>query len=256
MASALDKLLGTTPQGLDGISDENASMIRSLVATLSETSRYHSSDISCKEVGALLAPIIIWPALSAFPAVDIARIAALHPRAGSHFGSNTDGIFERAVTSITKALSDDASPLAVILTGARFCANVLSRESCESVALKTIAGCMSSEALVSLSSHDNKNVRLAVATLVANASRLVREADDPFACSLAACATSMLARGPGGDTPTVLMRALVCIGSLLALPGNSEWKSDVAMEKAVRTLSQGPDGDDVTRCAKDVLSFM
>lgn len=58
-------------------------MLDSLLTTLAIANRYHSSTISDAELAATHKMITRWDAEHAFPALDLARMAVLHPDAAS-----------------------------------------------------------------------------------------------------------------------------------------------------------------------------
>ena len=74
-----DSALLSSKYRLTGSDIDNT--LSSLIVTLSTTNRYHVSTISDIELGVVHTMITQWGAKYAFPALDLARVVALHPDA-------------------------------------------------------------------------------------------------------------------------------------------------------------------------------
>jgi len=72
-----------TPSSKQLSSNEVNDVLDTLSNTLSITNRYHSSTISDMELAIIHKMVTQWGAKHAFPALDLARMAVLHPDAAS-----------------------------------------------------------------------------------------------------------------------------------------------------------------------------
>lgn len=64
------------------LSDKQLGHLQSLIQTLGATSRYHATAIPKEEL-AVIADMLKWPCVEAFPALDLARLTVLHPNAST-----------------------------------------------------------------------------------------------------------------------------------------------------------------------------
>jgi phospholipase A-2-activating protein len=137
--------------------DEEKTVLRELVDTLSQTSRYHVSEIK-QAAFQILLKILSWPPDQAFPAIDLARLVVLHP------GSPSDDNLPRVIEACFKLCEKDTTGVAVPMLTLRLIANCFSGHTnvldLNQVTMLTEKYIMSS----------NKNIRLSVATVLLNIS--------------------------------------------------------------------------------------
>ena len=212
----------------------------SLASVLAVTNRYHSSSVPDGGLEAIRRMVSDWDAKSAFPALDLARIAVLHPDASS---SGRRGYWDDVLSSALgqcESLGPDGcrSEVAVPMLTMRLLANSYKGGPGSS----SSAGSLSERALgcVSLCSESsNKNVRLGAATALLNASSYMASSGPGSGATAAAAgkavevSASMLRSGRYEAEATV--RALVAMGTAMLAPG----EAGAAAKRTAREIGAG-----------------
>ena len=219
---------------------ESGETLDSLANTLSTTNRYHSSKISLVELAPLHTMICRWDATHAFPAIDLARIAVLHPDAAkgerrAYWEEILGGALDMCLGLGDAAAKEVAVPMLTM----RFIANCYKggpgSSGAAGVLVAKILDCAEACA-----TSDNKNVRLSVATVILNTSSYMHASSaTPFPSSVAMRVVDVVGAmaGCGKYETEATVRALVALGTVLLLPGGcgSEVKM-LAKERSVGTM--------------------
>lgn len=218
--------------------NESEHLLDSLSITLATTNRYHSSTVSTAELAIIHKMITHWDAAHSFPALDLARMVVLHPDAskGERKGYWSD-VLGGALALCTGLGGNIVKEVAVPMLTMRLVANSYKGGSGSLGAAEglvdTILDCAEACA-----PSDNKNVRLAVATVVLNVS------SNMYTSSLASSSTAIRVLdvvgtivGCGKYEPEAIIRSLVALGTILLLPGEcgSEVKR-IAKERGIGSM--------------------
>lgn len=157
--------------------EEVSSVLDRLCETIAATSRYHATTISDEELVIVLKMMEFWSLEHAFPSIDLARLIALHPNATK---SSRSEFWNRIVTcALDKCealLTSDiqgAPRTAIPMLSFRLFANCFKggagSQSAVEMNLSRILKCVDSFA-----TSTNKNVRLALATVLLNTSSYLK----------------------------------------------------------------------------------
>jgi len=173
----IKKLRDSNKEKQLGLNDGEFKLLSKTILTIQQTSHYHSSTFDQQEFLVLL-KLIQWPAQDRFPALDIARLAALHPVASSHYADAFSNGQEDSIMDILLSyLMDDSLPATNSQMIWRFLVNMFKWNS---AAKKTVIS--SFEQVIDLAApflnHENKQVRLAIATILLNYSVYYTTAND------------------------------------------------------------------------------
>lgn len=133
--------------------------------TLTQNARYFGTVVPEAGLALLDRLLASWPASSAFPLLDILRRVVLIESAAEHYArmaAGSGGSMERVLGLLADG---SGSGLGGVLMGVRFLANCFYHRSTR----KLLAGHVTALGLVKqFKAHDNKQVRLAVATFLLN----------------------------------------------------------------------------------------
>ena len=147
------------------LSDENFELLQALMSTLSVTNRYHVTVVPKDQLEAVKLILANWPPGEAFPALDLARIATLHPDTVKDT-TFWDSIVRLALDQCAKD-SDGTAAIAVPMLTLRLFANCYKGGSGALGAAVT-----NMEAILGFTETQlrstNKNIRLSVATVLVN----------------------------------------------------------------------------------------
>ena len=163
-ATSFEKMLSKLKDS-DKLSDGDFEALQALTSTLSVTNRYHATLVPQEQLKAIKGILENWPPEEAFPALDLARLAVLHPD-GARNGTYWDSLIKLTLQQGAIELKGTAAVAVPMLT-IRLFANCY----------KGGAGAM--EAAVAnmdiildytekYLKSTNKNIRLSVATLLVN----------------------------------------------------------------------------------------
>jgi len=134
------------------------------IQTLQNVSFYHSTSI---EPGELLVidKVLKWPTEKRFPGLDLLRLSILHPSAAKQYSKQKE---DNVIFIVMSYLLQEGEPVANYLMLWRFIANMWKRGSLRSVAEEHIQELL--EIIKNFASDENKNVRVALATVLLNIS--------------------------------------------------------------------------------------
>ena len=242
---------------------ESGEALDSLVNTLSVTNRYHSSTISLAELAPLHTMICQWDATHAFPAIDLARIAVLHPDAAkSERRAYWEEILGGALDMCMGLGDAAATEVAVPMLTMRLIANCYKggpgSAGAAGILVDKILDCAEKCAASS-----NKNVRLSVATAILNTSSYLHASSTTiFPPSVAMRVVDVVGTiaGCGKYETEAMVRSLVALGTVLLLPGGcgSEVKK-LAKERSIGSMVQrvaGGHGEMAGAVSKEIMSIL
>ncbi|KAL7552986.1 hypothetical protein ACHAWF_016226 [Thalassiosira exigua] len=235
------ELNGDAPESRKLTSREAGEVLDSLAATLAVTNRYHSSSVSDMELAVIHKMATTWDAKRIFPALDLARMAALHPDAAN---AGRRGVWEGVLAGALDAcagLGDGiAGEVAVPMLTMRLCANCFRGGGGAAAA----AGGMVErilECAEACAPSKNKNVRLSVATTVLNAASFMHSSAPPPSPSSAVKVLDAVGTivGCGTYEPEPMVRSLVAMGTTLLLPGScGEMMLTAARERGMGSMAE------------------
>eukprot|EP00584_Thalassiosira_punctigera_P002736 CAMPEP_0172529212 /NCGR_PEP_ID=MMETSP1067-20121228/3349_1 /TAXON_ID=265564 ORGANISM="Thalassiosira punctigera, Strain Tpunct2005C2" /NCGR_SAMPLE_ID=MMETSP1067 /ASSEMBLY_ACC=CAM_ASM_000444 /LENGTH=857 /DNA_ID=CAMNT_0013313225 /DNA_START=63 /DNA_END=2636 /DNA_ORIENTATION=+ len=251
--SAVPAADALSPNEADGILD-------SLANTLAITNRYHSSKVSDAELVTIRKMILGWDAKHAFPALDLARMTALHPDAAS---AKRRGYWEEILGAALKTClglgEGAAKEVAVPMLTMRLVANSYKGGSGSSGAA---GGLMDRilECADTCAPSNNKNVRLSVVTAVLNASSYMSASSSLPSTSSAVRVLDVVGNiaGSGKYEPEPMVRSLVALGTALLAPG--AWGAEarrVAKERGMGSMVERmASGDKARAVAGEILRIL
>jgi len=241
---------------------EAGESLDSLANTLSITNRYHSSTISLAELAPLHTMICRWDATRAFPAIDLARIAVLHPDAAKGDRCAYWEDILGGALDICLGLGDAATKeVAVPMLTMRLIANCYKggpgSAGAAGILVDKILDC--AEACVT---SDNKNVRLSVATAILNTSSYMHASTTTVSSSVAMRVVDVVGviAGCGKYETEAIVRSLVALGTVLLLPGGcgAEVKM-LAKERSVGSMVErvaAGHGEMACAVSKEIMSVL
>ncbi|CAJ1966761.1 unnamed protein product [Cylindrotheca closterium] len=245
-------------KGFGKLSEEQLQQIESLASTLTATSRYHASQIQAAELNAIINMLETFAPSEAFPALDLARLAVAHP----HGAAESNAVFWDKVVVKALSMCQDTSTLegpvavAIPMLSIRLFANSFRGGPGSQLAvvghLDDILTCVDS-----FVASSNKNVRLAVATLLYNIAHYIHtkaQDDSTIASRVITCADAILkARTYEAEAIT---RVLIAAGTVaLANPQAKETAKSIFMVSRVE-MSASPHGHVAKAVAKEVYNAM
>jgi len=240
------------------LSDSQLTVVSSLMDTLAATNRYHSSQIEMDNLKAIGDMLESFPRNEVFPALDLGRLAVVHPDAARLSNGNYwNGIVCKAL-SLCADTSDLEGPaaIAIPMLSLRLFANAFrgGPGSLQAVTsqLESVLRC--NEKFIK---SKNKNIRLSAATLLYNISFYVfsKEAVPSGVGSQVVLQVDMILKSK-------MYEAEAIIRSLMAL-GTVAMKSPEAKETAKSNfvvsrveMSASPHGDLAKALAKEVYNVL
>mmetsp|Transcript_25452 Transcript_25452/g.54765 ORF Transcript_25452/g.54765 Transcript_25452/m.54765 type:complete len:867 (+) Transcript_25452:108-2708(+) len=245
-------------------SSEANDVLDTLSATLSTTNRYHSTTISDIELAIIHKMITKWDAKDAFPALDLARMAVLHPDAAS---SKRRGCWEevlRGALDMCLGLGDGVvGEVAVPMLTMRLIANSYKGGSGSADAAGSLVDSIL-ECANACAPSNNKNVRLSVATAILNTSSYMMSSSStaPPSSSSAVLLLDVVGTvvGCGKYESEPIVRSLMALGTVLLLPGGCGMEVHrVAKERSIGSMVErvsSGHGDAAKAVAKDILSIL
>ena len=199
--------------------EEIGPTLDTLCQTLAETNRYHASKISDEEMAAVGKMVRHWDAERVFPALDLARLLAVHPDAAT---SRRETFWTEVVASSLTKCKEEVSgtaAIAVPMLTMRLCANCFKGGL---GSIKAVTGQLLDvlQCAEDLASSTNKNVRLAVSTVILNAASygVSNGGMDPESAKKILSVVGTIVGSSLYESEGVV-RALVALGSTLLIPG-------------------------------------
>jgi phospholipase A-2-activating protein len=237
------------------LSDAQLAQVSTLMETLGATSRYHASKVSPAELQVISDMLQTFPPAEAFPALDLARLAVVHPDAASTYNG---AIWTKILTQAfalceqTEGL-EGAAAVAIPMLSLRLFANAFrggpgSLEVAAS-SLDSILACTTKFA-----NSANKNVRLSVATVLYNVAFYMhsKTARVDICIQIVTLVNSIL--GWRSYETEALTRVLVALGTVaMSCPEAKEAAKSLYVVSKVE-MAASPHGDLAKTVAKEVYN--
>jgi phospholipase A-2-activating protein len=236
----------------------DVTLLASLMATLLATNRYHASTVSTPELQAVSDLLEQFSASRAFPALDLARLAVLHPDAASSQRCMYWNLVLRRAVALcrtTDPLDGGPAAVAVPMLSLRLFGNAFKGGSGSRDAVVSLL-----DSILECAAHfvqsDNKNVRLSVVTVVYNACVYAHQqkTGDALALQIVPILHDILSSK--SYEAEAVFRALVALGTIVM-------ESPLAKEAAVGLFlaskvepAASPHGEQAKSAAKEVYSLL
>lgn len=200
-----------------------------------------------------LMKVLSWPKDQVFPALDILRLAIFHPRLKATFQEEgvIDNLFSLLFTNISPKSTSTCQMLAL-----RTLVNLFSIEECRKKLLQLRDSVITR--VSAMFPTDNKNVQIAMATLMLNYCVALSGAAEPSE-GQAQCLTSLGLLFLDSDAitdPEAKYRTLVALGTLLSgkhAEQNARIAHDMDVAIKVQHWKQLEDTDKIQRCAQLII---
>lgn len=267
------------------LSSADQESLDSLADTLSITNRYHSTTVSNLELAPLTTMIVEWDASHAFPALDLARMAVLHPDAARAercgywkellsaaltkcLGLGDEVVKEVAVPMLTmrlvcnsyrggKGAADAAGSLVERYV---FFRDILIESFIVSTTQSSVDAVRIFETITPCVLSDNKNVRLSLTTAILNTSSYMYSSSSSSTSWISGFFNVIDAILCCGKYESeAISRVLVALGTVLLIPGVcGDAAKRIARDKSmISTAERVASGHDVSiSVAKDIRSIL
>ena len=242
-ATNFEKVLGKISD-VGQLSDEEMASLAQLTDVLSQMSRYHATKVEAATFGVIM-KMLEWEPAHAFPALDLVRLAVLHPRTSKRW--NLSKLLSAAYVLCDK----DTDGVAVPMLTLRLIANCF-KESAEALDLNQVM-VLTGKYIRS----SNKNVRLSVATVLLNVSSYLYTS--PAATNVS---TQVVAQVNGildaktYDTDSTV-RALVALGTILLARKEDAKAAANSLYMATKVeMSASPHGEKAQGVAKEIYILL
>jgi phospholipase A-2-activating protein len=256
-ATTLEKMKNKI-QEFGKLSDSEMDQVASLMETLAASNRYHASKVQDKELDVLSHMLTTFSPAEAFPALDLARLAALHPDATSNARfAYWDNVIQQALTLCkNQAALEGPAAVAIPMLSLRLFANAFKGGpgSAQAVAKHSDDILACTEAHVKSS---NKNIRLSVVTVLHNACFYVHSNTQTTGSAahrilpmLNDIITSNAYESEG------IMRALVALGTLVMASKPVKDAAKTLFLASKVELAASPHGANVKSAAKEVYAVL
>lgn len=252
-ATTLDKMKNKICE-LHHPDDTNLQHITSLMATLAAGNRYHSSKVSEAELRTVSTLLSQSSVNQAFPILDLARLAALHPDAASK--PTVWGTIVQRTLALAGTTTEDLSgpsAVAIPMLSLRLFANAFKGGSMAKQAVTTYLDVALDCAARSVAST-NKNIRLSVATFLYNTCFFLKSStnDDAAATKIVALVETII--DCNSYENEALFRVLVAVGTLvLAYPA---LKTTAAPLISKVEMAASPHSPQTKAVAKEVYAVL
>jgi len=255
-----------------GASAPSLEVLDGLCTTLSATSRYHSSIIATNEVCEVQKMIKEWDLAQVFPALDLARLMVLHPDASrldrkDDWANIIDGALHQCETLISLLSSTPpndigATPaVAIPMLSMRLFAN------CFHVGTGGAYNAIVSRLHRVLNvcnkyiESKNKNIRLAVATLILNICSHMHLIKGGASCNDGASSDDILSAigaiiGSGLYEAEAIVRVLVALGTLLLADPAAKAKAQSLNMTSMVQSAANPHGEVAKGVAEEIHSIL
>ena len=247
LSKVLNKIL-SSPSSDSFLNSSDRDALTTLCDTLTDTSHYHSRPMPSEGLRAASKILASFPLPERFPAADLLRLAVLHPGATTSARNETT-IRESLQVTLDALLDEKVGPTdlhPLPLCSFRLVANLAKSFPVGSKLVKANSGRVL-DACVKFSRSDNKNTRLAVATVVANLCHSVRESGagsegggEKVVIGLLKAINGMIGREGEFETEAI-KRLLIGAGSLLVMRPIPGIDVQAVIEHA-REIVKGVDG--------------
>lgn len=227
------------------LSDDEIAALTQLTEILSKTSHYHATKVDAAALRVIEKMLLAWEPAQAFPALDLARLAVLHPNTSEGWN------LSKLVSSAYSLCDKDTDGVAVPMLTLRLIANCfkLSAEALDLTQVMTLT-----EKYIRSS---NKNVRLSVATVLLNVSTYLHTT--PAATNVAAqvvAQVNAILDAKTYDTES-LSRALVALGTvLLARTADAKAAANSLYMATKVEMAASPHGEKAQGVAKEIYMLL
>jgi phospholipase A-2-activating protein len=257
-ATTFDKMK-TKMQESGKLTEEQMGNVSSLMHTLAASNRYHSSKIEDAELKVLYDMLEQLPPAEAFPFLDLARYAALHPDAVSKPRLGFWDMLIQQVLSIsedTKGLEGPAA-VAVPMLSFRLFANAFKGGPGSQQAVATRIAPIVARAEAHAKSG-NKNIRLSVATVLYNICHHLHanqsSASEAVVLPIVTVINTIIdAKTYEGEA---LFRCMVALGTLCLFSKDAKDAAKAAYMTTKVEPAASPHGDQVKKIAKELYSIL
>ena len=231
------------------LSEAELAALSSLLAALKATNRYHSSTVSDESLQVLTTLLRKLP--EPFPALDIARMAILHPDAAkASREAFWTGLLMQAIGLGKQA--DITAPPAVPMLSLRLVANAFNAPRAAAVSAVLPAAL---DLCATHLEHSNKIVRLSVATVVHNTCHAIHAsgvtADPAVIASLLPLMNNVLG-SRGGWEEAAIQRVLLGLGTLVLADASAKGAAQALFLASKVELAASPFSLQVKETAKEV----
>jgi phospholipase A-2-activating protein len=256
-ATTLEKMKNKI-QEFDKLSDVEMGQVGTLMETVAASNRYHASKVQDSELKLVSHMLETFPPAQAFPALDLARLAVLHPDAASK--ERYDywyGVIQQALTlSKHKDSLEGPAAVAIPMLSLRLFANAFKggAGSAQAVAAH------SAEILSCVEAHvksSNKNIRLSVATVLHNAAFYLvsnSQSSSVIAQRMVPMLNDIL-KAKTYESDAVL-RSLVALGTIVMSSKEAKATANSLYLSSTVEPAASPHGALVKNAAKEVYSVL
>jgi phospholipase A-2-activating protein len=259
LSKVIQKIHEFSDKADDPLSSSDKGSLESLCDTLAITNRYHSSAISPSELMPIRNMILGWGASLAFPALDLARMAVLHPDAAK--GAMRDywrEVLDGATAMCLGLGHGAAEEVAVPMLTMRLVCNCYKGGSGSAGAAESLIDRIL-DCIDACAPSNNKNVRLAVATALLNTSSHMYTSSPAATTAIRILDSVGTIVSRGTYEPEAITRTFVAMGTILLIPGPcGEESKRAARERGIMSmLERVASGNDVSiAVAKEIRSIL
>lgn len=240
-ATNFEKLLDKIRQ-VGTLSDADLATLKELTDVLAATNRYHASKLDPAGCKIILAMLTNWEPAQAFPALDLARLAILHP-------DSSKWDWKTILTAACALCEKDVSGVAVPMLTMRLIAN--SFKSTASAALDLTRVLSLTDKTVA---SRNKNVRLSAVTVVLNIS-VNHSNDNAVATEVVTQVNTILQNFSTHDAET-MTRALLALGTVCVQNATAKKVAQSFFLQTKVEMAASPHGDKAKGVAKELYSVL
>jgi len=243
-------------------SSEVTDVLDSLCSTLTATSRYHASTISDNELNVVKKMVNDWSLLHAFPALDLARLLVIHPDASKCTRKQLwVDIIDAALDKCNalKASNIEGMPaIAIPMLSMRLFANCFrGGNGASSAVISRVSKIL--KCLESFLSSKNKNMRLAISTVLLNIASHFHNNGSFQDSSIPTTYLSVISGvvASGAYETEALVRVLVGLGTILLVKENGSVQEAKALQVSsmVQRASTGH-GEKAIAVAKEIQTIL
>lgn len=224
--------------------------LETLLGTLEATNRFHSSKISDSELKVVV-DMLDWEKDQVFPALDLARLIALHPDASS---ASRAAYWSNLVAKVIDIMNSGCEGPAIPMLGLRVFSNAIKGDSGSCGAVISQMGGVLTVAS-KYSGSGNKNVRLSLSTLLYNLAHYVKlKPDTEMAPGFIPLVTEILSsRVYEGEA---IFRTLVATGTFVLTNPAAKDAAKAAFLSSKVEMAASPHGADAKAAAKEVYAVL
>jgi phospholipase A-2-activating protein len=248
-----DKILGKIEE-VAKLSAADIATLKEMTTVLAATNRYHASQIDPAAFRVLETILTEWPPAQAFPALDLARLAVLHP------STQTSWNWSKLITlAYAQCATNNNEVAAVPLLTLRLVANCFPAAA---QAVDLAQAMALTESLVS--NTKNKNIRLSAATVLLNVSSYLHLSPDSVPPTAMAATSRQIVVQINAILglfkvyeSEAMARALVALGTvLLADPTTAKEVATTLYLTSKVEMAASPHGDKAKAIAREVYTLL